>query len=222
VTDLTLVPIWLAVLVAGVVGCVIVRAAGLASTYVRDLLHVGAGVWVVGWPWWDHATAPIAIVAGVAVATALVPVAARFSRSVDRFRRSVASGDERFGGLIWYTLSYATLTAIGMTGDPFPAAAGLLALSLGDGLGGAVGRRFGTYRYRAPHGKAKSFEGTLTVFAAATGGVVAAAAITGADLAPAVALSLGATAALAEAAAPRGSDNALVPAAVFAMAHLLT
>lgn len=221
-SDPILVAGWLAVLAVGVVGCVIARRAGLAATYVRDLLHVGAGIWVVGWPWWDGAAAPIAVVAGVALATALVPMAARRSRWVDGFRRSVAAGDERFGGLIVYTASYAALTAIGLTGARFPAAVGLLALSLGDGVGGAVGRRFGTVRFRAPGGKAKSLEGTVAVFVAATAAALAAAAIADVALTPGRGVALGGTAALAEAIAPRGTDNALVPAAVFAAAHLIT
>jgi dolichol kinase len=222
VTDLGWTMTWLAVLVAGVVGCLGVRALGLASTYVRDLLHVGAGVWVIGWPWWHGAAVPVAIVGAVALATALVPAAARRVSLVARFERSVSGGDERWGGLVLYTLAYASLTWAGLRGDPFPAAAGLWALSLGDGVGGAVGRRFGHHHYRAPGGKQKSLEGTLAVFAAATAGVWLAAHRFGAAAGPATILGLGALAAAAEAAAPRGTDNAVVPATVFAAARLIT
>ncbi len=221
-TDAALVSMWLSVFAAGITGCVALRALGLASTYVRDLLHVGAGVWIVGWPWWSDAVTPTAIVAGVAVATALVPVVARHSRWVSRFERSVSGGDEQFGGLIWYTVAYAVLTAVGLSSAAFPAAAALLSLSMGDGIGGAVGRRFGRHFYAAPHGKRKSIEGSLAVFAAATAGVLVAGACVGADVGMGLACSLGATAAVAEGAAPRGSDNAVVPAAVFAVASLVT
>jgi len=221
-SDLGWTATWAAVLVAGVLGCVAVRALGLASTYVRDLLHVGAGVWVVGWPWWHGRAVPVAIVAAVAVATALVPVIARRASLVARFERSVSGGDERWTGLVLYTLAYAALTWIGLGGDPFPAAAGLWALSFGDGLGGAVGRRFGHHHYRAPGGKRKSLEGTLAVFAAATAGVWLAAHRFDAGAGAATILALGAIAAAAEAAAPRGADNAIVPAAVFAAAWVIS
>ena len=221
-SDLILAPMWLGVLAAGVLGCLVVRAAGLASTYVRDLLHVGAGVWIVGWPWWSGPTVPTLIVAGVAVATAAVAVLAASNAWVERFERSVAAGDERFEGLIWYTGAYALLTGIGLSGEAFPAAAALLALSLGDGVGGAIGRRFGRHTYRAPRGKRKSLEGSVTVFVAATVGVFVAAAIFGVDVHVATACALGAVAAVAEAVAPRGTDNAIVPASVFVAAHLLT
>lgn len=219
-SDPTMVGLWAAVLIGGVIGCVGLRALGLASTHVRDLLHVGAGVWIVGWPLWRDPLAPTLLVVAVAVATALVPSLARHNRWIDRFRRSVAEGDERYAGLIWYTWAYAVLTVVGLHGAAFPAAAALLALSLGDGIGGAVGRRFGRRLYRHPGGKTKSLEGSFTVFAAATAGAAIAASITGAGLGPNV-FFLGAVATIAEAWSPRGADNAIVPAAVFAAAHLM-
>lgn len=219
-SDLILTPLWLAALVTGVAGCVVLRAFGLASTYVRDILHIGAGVWILGWPLWTGAVAPIAIVTGVALATAMVPPLARRNRVIRSFEHSVASGDERFDGLIWYTASYAALTAAGMLGYAFPAAAALLCLSLGDGVGGMVGRRFGTFEYRIGRAKPKSVEGSLAVFGAAAVGVVVAATVLGVHVPPTTVWVIAAVAAIAEAVAPRSSDNALVPAAAFAAAYL--
>lgn len=221
-SDLGWTGIWLAIFVAGIGACLGFRALGVASTYVRDLLHVGAGVWLFGWPAWHGDAAPIAIVGAVALGTLLVPWIGRRVDLVARFEHSVSGGDERWSGLILYTLSYAVLTAVGLTGQMFPAAAGLAALSLGDGVGGAVGRRFGEHRYRPPWGKSKSLEGSVTVGAAAAVAVLIVAAVVGADLSVNQAVTLGAVAAISEGLAPRGTDNAVVPAAVWGAALLIT
>jgi phytol kinase len=213
--DLVLAGGWLAVLAAGVAACVIVRALGLAATHVRDLLHVGAGVWVLGWPWWHGAAVPIAIVAVVAIATAVLPVIAVHNRIAARIVRSVTGGDERWGGLVYYTAAYAAMTVIARVSDPFPAAAGLLALSLGDGLGGFAGRAIGRSYFQAPGGKRKSFEGSAVVAIAATAGALVAAALFGRDLSFGAAAVLGTLAAVVEALSPRGTDNLFVPAAVW-------
>lgn len=221
-TDLHLTAMWACALGAGLAGALVVRGVGLATTYVRDLLHVGAGVWVVGWLWWNDVAAPMAIVGAVAVAIALVPAVAPHVDAVARFRRTVSDRDERFGGLIVYTLSFVVMTWLGLTRDPFPAAAALLSLSLGDGIGGAVGRQLGRRFYATPFGKRKSLEGTAAVAIAAAIGVTIAAELFGVELAAWRIAVLGVVAAAAEGIAPRSSDNALVPAAVCAAAELLT
>jgi dolichol kinase len=213
--------IWTAILGGGFAACLVARALGLASTYVRDLLHVGAGVWVLGWNGWDGPALPIALVAMVAVVIALMPLAASRVALAARFQRSVSGGDERWGGLVLYTSSYAVLTAIGLTDGRFPAAAGLLSLSLGDGIGGAVGRRFGHLRYTLPWSKSKTLEGSFVV-ALGTGAAVAiTAALFGVAVSTPALLTLAVIAAVAEALAPRGTDNLLVPFSVWAAAELL-
>jgi phytol kinase len=221
-TDLGMVLMWSGVLAASFASALALRALGLATTYVRDLLHIGAGVWVLGWPMWERVSAPIAVVAVVAAVVASVPLLAGRLSIVARFRASVASGDERFAGLIAYACSYLVLTTVGLLGEPFPAAAGLLALSLGDGIGGAVGRRFGRHRFRTPFAKEKTFEGSVMVAIAASIGAAIAAALFGITVSPSVLVVLGAIAAAAEGMAPRSSDNVLVPAAVWVAATLLT
>jgi phytol kinase len=103
-----------------------------------------------------------------------------------------------------------------------PAALGLVALSFGDGIGGAVGRRFGRHRYQVPGAKPKSLEGSLGVLLAACVGSVLVAQLFGHPLSAPVVLGLGLCAAVTEALAPRGSDNLLIPAAVWTTALLLT
>ncbi len=220
-SDLAWAAVWFGVTGAGLATCVGLKALGLATTYVRDLLHVGAGIWIAGWLAWDHPTIPIVIACIAVVVVGLVPTIAERVPIAARLRDAVSGGDERWDGLVHYTASYAVLTAIGLTIAPFAAAAGLLALSLGDGIGGAVGRRFGRLRYRTM-GKTKSLEGSLAVAVAASAGVaLAAGAFDHAIAVPAV-LALGALAAVAEGLAPRGTDNLLVPAAVATAAGLLT
>ena len=224
-SDPVLAALWLAVLALGLVATVLARRLGLAATHARDILHVGAGVWVLGWPYWDGRVAPLAIVAGATVLVALVPVAARRLEPVARFHGSVTGGDEAFGGLVVYALAFAILTAVGLTAEPFPAAAfpaaaGLLALALGDGIGGVVGRRWGRHVYTAA-GKRKSLEGSLAVAVFAVLGAVAAAAWFGTEVPVWQVGVLGAVAAVAEGLAPRGADNAVVPAAVWLVAVLI-
>lgn len=220
-SDLGWLALWLAIGGAGVAAVIALGALGLRATYARDLLHVGAGAWALGWPAWHGAVAPLALAATVTVALALVPTLARAVPLAARLERTVAGGDERWSGLVHYAVAATALTAIAVAGHGFAAAAGLWALALGDGPGGAVGRRLGRHRFRAPGAKPKSLEGTAAVALGAAFGALAAGAWFAHPIAPAVALAIGAVAALAEAVAPRGTDNLTVPAAAWLAAELL-
>jgi dolichol kinase len=222
--DLLLTAVWLGVLLAGIGATLVLRTWGLRSTHARDLLHIGAGIWVLGWPLWDGWLAPTLIVLAALTGVAAVPRLALRSRLARRFVDSVTGGDERYAGLVQYAGSFAILTPVGVLWHPFPAGAALLALAWGDGPGGLVGRRFGSRRFELPYGKPKTLEGTITVAVGAALSAALAAlwlgpSSTTAALAVA-AVALGLVAAAAEALSPRGSDNALVPAAVFAVAML--
>ena len=219
-SDLLVGAAWCGVLAAGVAICVLLKRGGVATTHVRDLLHVGAGSWAFGWGWFEGPAVPVAIAGAAAAATALVPAAARRSRLAARVRDALSDGDERWAGLTGYTLAFAVMTGLGVLVAPFPAAAALLALALGDGLGGLVGRRWGRVGYQLPWSKRKSLEGSLTVALAATLGVLAAGAWYGAAVAVGTTALAGAVAAVVEAAAPRASDNLLIPAAVWGVLFL--
>lgn len=221
VTDSLLALLWVAVLILGSGAVVLARAWGLPSTHARDLLHVAAGVWVLGWPSWDGLVAPLAIVVVAAVAMSLVPAAARKLAVVDRFRRSMAEGDEKFLGLILYGVSVAVMTGIGLAHRPFPAAAALMALTLGDGLGGLIGRRFGRRFYSTGLGKRKTFEGSAAVAVFSGVGVLASTALFDVALGPWPLVMLALVAAAAEGLAPRGTDNIAVPAAVWIAAEMV-
>ncbi len=220
--DLIASVVWLLVLAGGVGCCLLLHQLGLRATYVRDLLHVGTGVWVLGWPWWRGVAAPALILGFALAVTAALPLLARRSSWAALVVGSFASGDERWTGLTLYVVAYAALTCAGLADRAFAAAAALLALSLGDGIGGAVGRRFGAHRYRAPGGKEKTLEGSLAVALAAAAGVAIAAWRFGAHPGASGIVGLGLVAAVAEALAPRGSDNVIVPAAVWGAARLFT
>ena len=100
-SDAAQVGLWLCVLAGGLAFCVGLRRAGLATTYVRDLLHIGAGVWAFGLRLWHGARAPIAITLAAVLALALVPrVAPRLralARCVKPLARQLRKG--RAGGI---------------------------------------------------------------------------------------------------------------------------
>jgi dolichol kinase len=213
---------WLFALAAGLFTCVLLRRGGAPAGRVRDLLHVGAGVWVLGWPAWTSPVPPAALAAAVAAGALFVPLLARRRRLAQRLLASVSGGDEGWAGVALYGVTFAAFTWLGLVRGPiFPAGAALLALSLGDGLGGAVGRRFGRHLFTAPFAKTRSLEGSAAVSVLAMAGIALAAAVLGASPgALAVALA-GLAAGVAEAVAPRASDNVLLPVAVYVVLSAL-
>ncbi len=210
--------LWTGILIFGLLVCLALHKAGLATTYVRDLLHVGGGAWVFGWPFWHSATAPICITVAATVGLLIVPAFAERIALLARLQQSVSGGDERWSGLTLYAASFASMTWLATRSSGFSAAAALLALALGDGIGGAVGKRFGRHFFAAPGGKRKSVEGSAAVaIAAGLGGWIASAYFGAGARAP-VLIGIGLVAAAAEALAPRASDNVLVPAAIWLFA----
>lgn len=220
-SDAGLSTLWLGVLFGGLCVAGGLSRAGLPRTHVRDLLHVGAGVWPLGWPYWRSPMPPICIACGALGVMALVPLLARRAKWLARAQDAVSGDDERWSGLVFYALSFAVFTAVGLLGAPFPAAAALLALALGDGLGGAVGLAFGRQRFSVAGGKQKSLEGSIAVAAFASLGVMFAAHWFDTPIGWGMVLAAGVVAALAEAVSPRATDNVVLPVAVWAMLALL-
>jgi dolichol kinase len=216
VHDGLLVLLWSAVFAGGLGVCLWLAGRGLSRTYVRDLLHVGAGVWPLGWSAWQSPWSPVAV-AGTGFGLLLaVPLLARRIGAARSLERAVSGEGETWSGLVLYGFSAVALTAAGLLSrSPFPAAAGLLALALGDGLGGLVGRVWGKQRYRLPWAKTKSAEGTLVVAVFGALGAAIASLWFGAPLSVGRLLGAGLAAAVAEAVAPRATDNLLVPLAVW-------
>lgn len=202
-SDLLLALLWTFLVTAGLAGAVVLRRRGVAEARIRDLLHVGAGVWVFGWPAWERAWVAVAIPwAAVALLAALPLFAAREPHAASPGREAeatspgresaagrggsrhgaagqvveaVTSDEERWGGLVLYALAFALLTSLALA-TPLgaaPAAGGLLALAWGDGLGGAVGSRLGRRGYHLPWTKRKTWVGSAVVAAATMAGVLA-------------------------------------------------
>lgn len=233
VPDLLLALFWTFLVTAGLAAAVVLRGRGVPEARVRDLLHVGAGVWVFGWPAWERAWVAIAIPwAAVAVLATLPllggsgPGPSRHG-SATRVVDAVTSEDERWGGLVLYALAFALLTTVAL-GTPLgagPAAGALLALAWGDGLGGAAGSRFGRRAYHLPWAKRKTWLGSAVVAAGTMAGVLAWSGWTAwvagdSFLTPGgsgllTVAGAGLVAAAAEAMAPRGTDNLVVPMGVF-------
>jgi dolichol kinase len=183
---------------------------------VRDLIHVGASIWVFGWGFWNGPLAPIFLVMLALGGVLVLPRFAARSRIARGVVESMSNGEERWAGIVAYVFSYALFTTIAVLTEPYAAACALLALSWGDGIGGLVGRKLGRTRYRLPWGKTKSLEGSIAVACFALLGVFVASVWFSV---PPQGMWLAAIAAAsAEAIAPRASDNLAVPVAVFFIA----
>jgi dolichol kinase len=213
--DALLVALWAALAAAAFAGVIAARRAGVAVTYLRDAIHVGAGLWPLGWPLWHGAAAPIALALAVAAGTCAIPALARRGGAAARIRQSVSDGDERWSGLQLYAASFTAGTVLAFATSFAAPAAALLALALGDGLGGAIGRRFGRHFYAAPGGKRKSVEGSAAVAVLCMTAVALAGSRFGVTASPGAMAGAGLFGALAEALAPAGTDNLLLPAAVW-------
>ena len=214
--DGLLVLLWSAVFAGGLGVCLWLARRGLPRTYVRDVLHVGAGVWPLGWAAWESPWPPIGVAAVGFALLLCVPLLGRRVGSARSLERAVSGEGEAWSGLVLYGFSAAALTTVSLLGrSPVPAAAGLLALALGDGMGGLVGRLWGTHRYRMPWAKTKSVEGTLVVAVFASLGAAIGGLWFGVPLPVGRVLGAGLAAAIAEAVAPRATDNLLVPLAVW-------
>ncbi len=210
--------LWIAVLAAGLSGGLLLRRLGLAATYVRDLLHVGAGTWVLGWPFWRSWIPPSAL----AIASAALLSAAPRLGPLRPVVASMSGGDEEWPAVALYGVSFSGLTVLGLgLGVAFPAAGALLALALGDGIGGLLGRRFGRLGYSAPGGKRKTLEGSAAVAIFAGLGVALAAAWLGERPAALAVVGAGVVAALAEGLSPHATDNVFVPGAVYVVLALV-
>jgi len=216
VHDGLLVLLWSAVFATGLNVCLWLARRGLPRTYVRDVLHVGAGVWPLGWSAWRSPWPPVVLATLGLIVLRAVPLLGRRIEAARSLEGAVSGEGEAWSGLVLYAFSAAAFTAVGLLGRaPFPAAAALLALALGDGIGGLVGRRWGRGHYRVRWAKTKSVNGTLTVFVFAAVATDVAGMVFGVRIDGSTVLVAGLAAAVAEGLAPRATDNLLVPLAVW-------
>ncbi len=113
--------LWSAVFAGGLGVCLWLSRRGLARTYVRDLLHVGAGVWPLGWWAWQSPWPPIVVATTGFVLLIAVPLLARRFAAAGKLERAVSGEGEAWTGLVLYAFSAAVFTAVGLLGHaPFP------------------------------------------------------------------------------------------------------
>src|SRR5277367_5055218 len=110
--DAGLAALWVAILVGGLLVAAGLAKLGLSRTHVRDILHVGAGVWPLGWPFWHARLAPLAIVWTAFLAMSAVPLLARRVPWLARVQAGVSSQEEAWSGLVLYTFSVPGLTTV--------------------------------------------------------------------------------------------------------------
>ena len=90
--DGLLVLLWSAVFAGGLAVCLWLAGRGLSRTYVRDVLHVGAGVWPLGWGAWESPWPPVGVATvGFALLVA-VPLLARRLEAARALRASRLGG----------------------------------------------------------------------------------------------------------------------------------
>jgi len=221
VSDGVLGVLWMIGLASGFAAVAFLHRIGLPRTYARDLLHVGAGVWIVGWPWWKGPQVALLVAWSTFAVVAAVPAIAPRIRWMGSAYDSVAGEGERWSGIVAYAASFAALTTLALAFHQVMAAASsAAALCAGDGLGGLVGRRLGRHPYKLPWSKSKTWEGTAAVALFSALGIAAALRLLSRPVDWGAIAVLGVTSAAAEALAPRAWDNLAVPAAVFAVALL--
>jgi len=127
-------------------------------------------------------------------------------------------------GLVLYAVSW-TVIAYFLFGDLFAASIAIVAMSFGDGMGGAIGERFGRLRY-SPH---RTVEGSIAVFSATAVSIVVLAwfyfSVIGYSgstapylLAP-FALAVAGLVTLLEALTPGSVDNLVIPLVIAVFLH---
>ena len=200
----------------------VVHQRGMATTHVRDLLHIGTGVWLLGLKFWNNPQFPILITGTACLMVIVLPLLGDKWNELNIFLKSVSDQEEKWTGIALYVVSYTLFTALGVLYSPFPAVAGLVSLSLGDGLGGFIGRKYGRRTYRFPWAKTKSYLGSAAVFSGSLGGIILGALWFEVPLNLWLFPTLAAVATLVEAAAPRSSDNLLIPLSVFGVWEVLS
>ena len=181
------------------------RAFKLDIEFTRKVVHISVGMWAWG-------TAALFQDKWMAIVT---PAAFVIINALSyRFGLFLAmeSRDRRNLGTIYFPIAFIALIAL-FWGDFKPLfVAALMPMTWGDAFAAVIGRRFGRHRYTV-FGATRSLEGSLAMFVFSFVGVwIALLAFGGGPMAwlPALATALAATA--AEAVAPFGLDNLLVPA----------
>ncbi|MCU0546348.1 MAG: SEC59/DGK1/VTE5 family protein [Oscillatoriaceae cyanobacterium Prado104] len=156
--------VWLQISLVGIwLGSILLIAEGLSRfTAVdpevsRKVVHIGTGN-VILLAWWLEIPGWVGITAGILAGTiALISYKVPILPSVNSINR-------RSFGTFFYAVSIAVLVAwFWPLQNQEYAALGILVMTWGDGLAGAIGQKYGKHLYRV-WGMQKSWEGSATMF----------------------------------------------------------
>lgn len=179
---------------------------GLPRPIARKIVHVGAGLWVIG-----------TLLAFENRYLAAVPPAVSAALNWIIHRRRLLGAVEADAdnlGTVWFAVSFALLVLLAWD-EPAALAGGVLAMTLGDAMASTVGLRLGRRRYATLEGRVKSLEGSVTMFAVTLATLLAVLRILSPELAPKALAGLAVLAAVAAACAEalgiKGRDNLWVP-----------
>ena len=202
--------------------CVLIRRLLDSRDAARDALHVGVVLWTLMVGRFSDPLYPDLITGFALLLVVLVPVLSRRLSWLNRLQHAVSGGSDTWAGIVVYVFSYTCLTWL-FPLFPGPSLGAMASLSLGDGLGGLVGRTWGHIRYQVPWSKPRSLEGSITVAVAAITGMAILKLIL-----PVMAhvgwfaiVVSGILAAVTEAVSPKSLDNLFLPLVVFASIYLL-
>ena len=175
----------------------------------RKLLHTGAGLLTLAFPFLFREAWPVLLLTG---ASALIVAAARFVPAVRVRLGRVAGGVERATfGEFYFPLAVALLFVLTLGDDPLLFAIPVLVLTLADTASAVVGMRYGVTRYS---GARKSLEGSAA-FAVVAFFCVHVPLLAWSTVGRAECLLVAATFALLvmllEGSASRGLDNLVIP-----------
>lgn len=124
----------------------------------RKVLHVGIGCGI--WVWFLYNTTLGALIPPL-IATITIGIAP------ENIQNKFSTKNRLHDQLTLYCASVAILTGIFWEyppGNPvWIGASAFLTLAWGDGLGGSIGKKFGTHNYEFPWGRQKSIEGSIGV-----------------------------------------------------------
>lgn len=195
------------------------RVGGYPQDFTRKVVHIGAGMWVLGvlalFDHWYIGIIPFATF----IVLNWIFYRLRVLEAVDSPNSSP--------GTVYFAISVTILFVLLWRPDgPLDraplAVAGVMAMTWGDALAAVVGKRWGRRRYRVFSGY-RSYEGSATMFvASATAIALTLLLLPGSPLSPAAvvlpvgaallgALATAAIATLAEGISPAGTDNLSVP-----------
>ena len=219
--DIYIFLICLITFVSGISFCIYLHSRGVKTTHVRDFLHIITVLWLFSWTYWQNKICPIVFVLSIFCIITVTPKLLKKVSFLSKLSKSVSNQDEKWSGVILYVFAYLVFTVLGFSRSLFPAACALAVLSIGDGVGGLTGSKFGKLKYKIPWSKPKSYIGSTAVFLGSFASILFMKWWFDYTLSLTSAVIVAIVATLIEAASPKTSDNILMPASVYLMLEIL-